>query len=79
MSLHLFHSPLHSEVLSTRYAHQYVLDIGYILDWHLYRKRLPIQHITERWNIAIRNQHWDAFGINCFYHPRTCYFVPTRA
>ena len=73
----LYHSPLHSYILSWRYTQQNFLQFRNLLNRNLNGKRLPVQNITERRNIVIRNQNWDTPCVDCLHHSRTRHLVPT--
>lgn len=79
MPLHLLHSPLHTRVLLCGNPHQYLLNHRYVLHVNLHRKRLPIQYIAERRNVAVGDQHWNAFCINSLRHSWAGHLVATGA
>ena len=75
---YLYHSPLHSYILSWRNTQQNFLQLGNVLNRNLNGKRLPIQNITERRDIVIRNENRHTPCVDCLHYPGTCYLVPTR-
>jgi len=79
VSPNLSHSFLHSYVLPWRNIHQNVLQVGNFFHRNLNWEHLPIQNITERRDIVIRNEHRNTPCVNCLHHSRACHLIPTRA
>lgn len=70
---------LQLSILFFRYRHQNLLHPQHLRNLHRHRKRLPPEDITERQDVALRQDHGDALSVNGLHDAWTGHLMAARA
>lgn len=79
VSPNLSHPSLHPYILTRRNPHQDLLQVWNVLNRKLDRETLPVQDVTERRDIMLRDENRNTPGVDCLHHPGASHLIPTWA